>query len=337
MRQAGRYLPEFRDTRATAEFFTVCRTPELACRLTLQPIRRYGDLLDAAIIFSDILVVPQALGMECQMLPGTGPHFPAPIRAPQDIDRLRHSVDVYSELGYVFDAIAMTRKELDGACPLFGFAGAPWTVMAYMIEGGGSRTLAKSKAFLYRHPESSHRLLKLITDLTIDYLVGQIKAGAQILQVFDSNAGELSPHVFNRFSLPYLRQISTSVKSKLASLQLPTVPMVVFAKGAHFAIKELSDSNYDVVSLDWTMNPSNVRAVTKDKVALQGNADPTLLYADKDTIEKEVRRMLADFGTQGYIANLGHGMLPDHDPEHLKWYLEAIRDISREMIATASK
>ncbi|TPX33235.1 uroporphyrinogen decarboxylase [Synchytrium microbalum] len=333
MRQAGRYLPEFRETRATTEFFTVCQTPALATRVTLQPIERFGDLLDAAIIFSDILVIPQALGMECQMLPGVGPHFPAPIRQVSDLEKLNKNVDVNKELGYVFEALTMTRHELKGQCPLFGFAGAPWTCMAYMIEGGGSKNLAKAKGFLYNHPDESHQLLQLITDVTINYLVGQIKAGAQIVQVFDSNAGELSPHVFKKFSLPYLRQISKDVKAKLTAMSIKPVPMIVFAKGAHFALEELTESHYDVVSLDWTLDPSKVRKVTTDKVTLQGNADPILLFADRDTIRAEVKLMLEAFGTQRYIANLGHGMLPDHSPEHLKWYLEAIRDISLEMNA----
>ncbi|KAJ3004117.1 hypothetical protein HKX48_001414 [Thoreauomyces humboldtii] len=333
MRQAGRYLPEFRAERVKHDFFTICRTPELACLVTLQPIDRFAGLLDASIIFSDILVVPQALGLEVQMVPGKGPHFPEPLVDPSHLARLKKDVDVDAELGYVFDAITLTRTRLDGRCPLFGFVGAPWTLMAYMIEGGGSKTLSKAKTWLGRYPEESNELLQRVTDVVVDFLVGQAKAGAQLLQVFDSWAGELSPVQFRQFSLPYIRQIPVRVRAKLAALSrdLATLPLVIFARGAHYALEDLTDVGYDVISLDWTMDPKGSRSRVGNNVSLQGNADPSLLYAPKETIRKEVETMLEAFGTsQRYIANLGHGMHPDHDPEHLRAYLEAIRDVSTE-------
>ncbi|KAJ3290329.1 Uroporphyrinogen decarboxylase in heme biosynthesis [Borealophlyctis nickersoniae] len=330
MRQAGRYLPEFREVRAQHDFFTVCRTPSLACLVTLQPIDRY-PLLDASIIFSDILVVPQALGLEVQMLPEKGPHFPAPLVTPADMSRLKTEVNVDVELGYVFDAITLTRQGLDGRVPLFGFVGAPWTLMAYMIEGGGSKTLSKAKTWLWKWPQESKALLQRITDVIVDFLVGQVKAGAQLLQVFDSWAGELPPHLFEEFSLPYLMQIPVRVRAALKVLDptgnLAKIPMVVFARNAHNALEVLSSPplNYDIVSLDWTLDPKEARKRTGGRVVLQGNADPTVLYGSKEVIEKEVEKMLKGIGCkEKYIANLGHGMNPDHDPEHLGWYLQAI-------------
>lgn len=322
MRQAGRYLPEYRALRSEDEFFTVCRTPELAAEVTLQPIRRYP--LDAAIIFSDILVVPQALGLEVQMVRGKGPHFPAPLERPSDLDRLR-TPDVASDLGYVFDAITLTRQQLAGRVPLIGFCGAPWTLMAYMIEGGGSKTFSTSKSWLYRHPEASHALLQRITDVLVDYLVGQIDAGAQAVQVFDSWAGLLAPGVFEAFALPYLRDLTRRVRESR-----PDIPQIVFAKGAHFASAMLAEAGYDVLGLDWTMDPRQVRREVGERITLQGNLDPVVLYADPEVIRQEVHRMLETFGEGPHIANLGHGMHPDHDPEHARAFIEAVQAISAE-------
>jgi uroporphyrinogen decarboxylase len=328
MRQAGRYLPEFREMRAEHDFFKVCRTPELAARVTLQPIERYGELLDASIIFCDILVIPQAVGMTVEMVPGKGPHFPEPLRVPQDLNRLKHNVNIEQELGYALDAITLTRKQLAGRVPLFGFCGAPWTLMAYMIEGGGSKTFSKAKRWLYHYPDASATLLQLLTDVAVDFLVAQVNAGAQILQVFDSWAGELSPEDFNQFSLPYLRQIAKRVRSALGDR---AVPMVVFAKGAHYALNELARSNYDVVSLDWTITPQEARRAMQGapRVTLQGNLDPSVLYAPEHIIRARTTQMIQAFGTGGgHIANLGHGMMPDHDPEALRIFLETVRNAS---------
>jgi uroporphyrinogen decarboxylase len=237
MRQAGRYLPEFREVRAEADFFRVCRTPDLAAEVTLQPLRRFP--LDAAIIFSDILVVPQAMGLEVVMVPGKGPHFPEPLDTTDDLARVagvgREAPDVQQQLGYVYEAISLTRRLLDGRVPLIGFAGAPWTLVAYMIEGGGSKQFAKSKSWLYAHPDEAHRLLEATTDVVIEHLDAQAAAGAQALQVFDSWAGELGPHQFAEFALPYLTRIATALRERQ-----PGVPLIVFARGAHYALDALA-------------------------------------------------------------------------------------------------
>nr|CAG8523311.1 5203_t:CDS:10 [Entrophospora candida] len=329
MRQAGRYLPEFRSMREKYDFFTICRTPELATEVTLQPINRYDGLLDAAIIFSDILVIPQALGLVVEMLPGKGPNFPDPLVLPEDIDtKLKDVIDVKRELGYVFDAITMTRKELNGRVPLLGFIGAPWTLMAYMIEGGGSNTLSKAKTWLFKYPNESKRLLQKITDVAIDFLIGQIKAGAQMVQIFESWGGELSPNDFNSFSLPYLTQISNKVKSQLKTEGLVPVPMIIFCKGSWYALESLSEIGYDVISLDWTIDPIYAKEITKGKVTLQGNMDPNVLYGDVEAIKSTVEKMLKKFGTNHkYIVNLGHGILPTVDPESTKIFLETVHKL----------
>ncbi len=318
MRQAGRYLPEFQAIRAEHDFFTVCRTPELACEVTLQPLRRFP--LDASIIFSDILVVPQALGLEVQMVKGRGPHFPDPLAGPADLDRL-NTPDVQRELGYVYQAVSLTRRVLGGRCPLIGFAGAPWTLAAYMIEGGGSKTFSKSKAWLWAHPEASHELLQAVTDAVVDHLAAQAEAGAQALQVFDSWAGLLSPVQFTTFALPYLTQVADRLKALH-----PDTPLIVFARGAHYALDALAASAYDVVGLDWTILPAAARAIAGDRAALQGNLDPAALYGSPAAIRAAVREMLDGFGTEGTIANLGHGMHPDHDPDHLAAFVEAVQE-----------
>lgn len=329
MRQAGRYLPEFRETRASQDFFTACRTPSICCELTLQPLRRFP--LDAAIIFSDILVIPQALGMEVTMVPGKGPTFPDPLTEPVDLAKLQENVDVTQELAYVFQAITMTRYELKGKVPLIGFSGAPWTLMAYMIEGGGSNTMAKAKRWLYQYPEASHTLLKILTNVIVDYLVGQVSSGAQALQVFESHAGHLGSEQFTEFSLKYLREIAHRVKEKLKALGLDQVPMIVFAKDAHYALEDISQSGYEVVGLDWTIQPKVARERTGNKVTLQGNMDPCALYAREDKINETVKKMIEEFGPQRYIANLGHGMYPDMDPEHVATFVNAVHAHSRQI------
>jgi len=331
MRQAGRYLPEFQEVRKKHEFFEVCRTPELATEVTLQPIRRYTGLLDAAIIFCDILVVPQAMGMEVLMNPG--PSFPDPLRVPTDVAKLRETVDVQKELGYVFDAITMTRKGLKGEVPLIGFCGAPWTLFMYMIEGGGSKTLQLSKTWLFKYPEESKKLLLRIADVCIDFLVGQVKAGAQLLQIFDSSASELSPHDFHEFSFPSLVHISTSVKRKLAEAHIPAVPMTLFAKGANQSLSLLSNkAGYDVLGLDWCIDPSTARLLVGENVALQGNLDPNVLYGGRDAIDREVKRMCIAFrqgkAPKAWIANLGHGITPGVDPEDLRFFFECVHKYS---------
>lgn len=330
MRQAGRYLPEFQAVREKHDFFTICQTPELACEITLQPTRRFD--LDAAIIFSDILVVPQALGMEVLMKAGVGPTFTSPLNSPDDLKVLSQSTEAVPRLQYVFDAITLTRHKLEGRMPLIGFTGAPWTLMSYMIEGGGSKTQSKAKKWLYTHKEASHKLLQLITDVNVDYLVGQVKAGAQLLQVFESHAEFLGPQLFEEYCLPYLSQTNERVKSKLKADGYETVPMTVFAKGGHYALESLSKSGYDVVGLDWTIKPQEARKVVQSsKVSLQGNLDPCALYADPCDLDKLVQNMVQDFGTtKRWIANLGHGIYPDMNPDHLKVFVDSVHKYTQK-------
>jgi len=332
MRQAGRYLPEFHEVRAKHDFFEVCRTPELACELTMQPLRRYEGLLDASIIFSDILVIPQALGMAVEMQPGKGPVFLAPLTCPDDMEKLGSVEKALPELQYVFDAINLTRKTINGQVPLFGFTGAPWTLMAYMIEGGGSKTHSKSKKWLYDHPEASHKLLQLITDVAVDYLVEQVKAGAQMLQVFESNAEHLGPELFAKFCAPYLTQICDRVKAKLQKEDgVEPVPLTVFAKGGGVhGLKAMAASNYDVIGIDWTMEPEEARKIVGDGKVLQGNLDPCALYAPPQEIDRLTEKMANEFqfkvkGKKGWIVNLGHGIYPDIDPERLKAFLTSVK------------
>ena len=345
MRQAGRYLPEYMELRVMADFFSVCQDPELACRVTLQPLERFTTL-DALIIFSDILVIPQAMGMEVQMVKGKGPVFPEPLRLASDLDKLNLTPDVNTSLGYVFDAINNVRQKCGGKVPVIGFCGAPWTLMAYMVEGGGTKTFHNSKPFLYNHPEESHRLLSAIAELCIIYLVGQVRAGAQMLQVFDSWGGQLGPKLFNEFSLPYLRRIAAGVKDALhADPALPNpleVPLTVFAKGAHWALADLARSDYDVIQLDWTMNPGHAREVMAKvhaeremgdgvrrrqvPTSLQGNLDPAAMYAEEIILRENVQTMVKEFcpsgEVEGYICNLGWGMQPFMKPEAARVFIE---------------
>lgn len=323
MRQAGRYLPEFKEVRAGNDFFQVCRTPELACELTLQPIRRYP--LDAAIIFSDILVVPQCMGLQVEMKTGKGPVFPFPLLDPTEIDTRLVEANVARDLDYVFQAITLTRKKLEGKVPLIGFSGAPWTLMAYMVEGEGSKTFSKAKAWLYKYPAHSHRLLQKIADVVVEYLLGQVAAGAQLLQVFDSWAGELSPQIFHEFCLPYLAQIAERVKAT------SDVPMIVFAKGANHAIEELSKLKYDVLGIDYTVDIAQARVSAGGRVVLQGNLDPCALFATEEQIRGHVEMMLQRGGTQNYIANLGHGLMPEHNPDNVGFFIKAVQEISLRM------
>lgn len=309
---AGRYLPEYHKAKGDLDFFACCRDPEVASTLTLQPIDRYEGLIDAAIIFSDILVIPQAMGMTVEMLKEKGPHFPDPLKTPADAqfkELMRREVDVAQELDYVFQAITLTRQKLKGRVPLFGFCGAPWTLLCYMVEGGGSKLFMASKTWIYKYSLESQALLLKIAQLCVEYLALQVKAGAQIIQVFDSWAAELSPSTFNRFSLPYLRYISKNLPQRLRELDLDQVPMVVFAKGAWYALEELCNSGYQIVGLDWLQDPADAVAVAKGRVVLQGNADPGVLYGGREAITAVVKEMVNGFGggKQGWIANLGHG------------------------------
>jgi uroporphyrinogen decarboxylase len=313
MRQAGRILPEYRVVREKCGGFKqLVETPELASEVSIQPVDILG--VDAAIIFSDILVIPEAMGLPYQMVESKGPWFEKTIESGADIDKLR--IAEASDIQYTTDAIALTKKELAGRVPIIGFAGAPWTILSYMVEGKGSKTFSKAKKFLYTQPALAHKLLEKITLSTINYLKGQIAAGANIVQVFDSWAGVLSPEQYTEFSARYINQISEAIKE---------VPVIVFAKGAYFARKEFSLSSCSVIGLDWNMNIEESRAIIGKNKTLQGNMDPCLLYADQDTIKAETIKMLKAFGPDRHIANLGHGLYPDTDKEKVKFLIDTVK------------
>ncbi len=315
MRQAGRILAEYRAVREKAgSFIALATTPELAAEVTIQPVDILG--VDAAIIFSDILVIPEAMGLPYEMVEKRGPWFPNAVQTEADVHKLRIA-DAEADLGYVLEAIRITKRELNNRVPLIGFAGAPWTIFAYMIEGSGSKTFSKAKRMLYTNPELSHTLLQKITDSTIHYLHGQIGAGADLVQIFDSWAGILSPEQYRTFSLPYLRQICDAIQQ---------VPKTVFAKDAWFARAEIAQLNCDTIGLDWTMDPVESRKLVGPNKTLQGNLDPCVLYADYKTIEKEAHQMLQAFGPTRHIANLGHGVYPDTDPDKVRCYIEAVKN-----------
>ncbi|MDX2191787.1 MAG: uroporphyrinogen decarboxylase [Gemmatimonadales bacterium] len=316
MRQAGRYLPEYRAVRATADFLTMCRTPELACTVTLQPVDLIG--VDAAIIFSDILVIPEAMGLQLSIDEGVGPRIHDPIRRPADLARLR-PVDPHAELRYVLDALRLTRERLAGRVPLIGFAGAPWTLASYMIEGGGSKGFTTAKRFLFEQPAAAHDLLQRIATAVGDFLVAQVKAGAQAVQLFESWAGHLSPRDFRTFALPYLRQAIERVR--------PTgVPVIAFAPGAPGMLEELAVTGADVVGIDWHVEAAEARRrLAEYRVAMQGNFDPTWLYLPPEEIRVRATAMCDAFGGRGHIANLGHGILPDVPPAHAKAFVDAVR------------
>ncbi|XP_018361310.1 PREDICTED: uroporphyrinogen decarboxylase isoform X2 [Trachymyrmex cornetzi] len=323
MRQAGRYLPEFQEVRAQHDFFAVCQTPELACQVTLQPIERFD--LDASIIFSDILVIPQAMDLKVEMVPGVGPVLPQPLAGPNDLSRLKQP-NVNEALKYVGDAITLTRHKLNGKVPLIGFTGAPWTLMGYMIQGGGSSTMAKARSWLYKYPEDTHKLLQMITDVIVDYLVMQVKAGAQLLQVFESNGDYLDDALFTNYSFKYLKQISERVRKQLKEANIPEVPMIAFPKGATMnSLKILAmDQSYEVIGLDWTVDPIEVRKQLGANVTLQGNMDPCAMYSSQDEIVDRAQKMVSNFGKTRYIANLGHGILPDTPISSMEAFIKGV-------------
>lgn len=320
MRQAGRYLPDYIKLKEKYSFFERCQRPELASEITLQPVEQVG--VDAAIIFSDILVVPQAMGMEVQMIEGKGPLLPDPIKQNGDLSKLRVP-QVEESLGYVFDALRMTKERLAGRVPLIGFAGAPWTLLCYMVQGKGSKTFDEAKAFCFTQPETAHRLLQLITDTTIAYLKGQAKAGADVVQLFDSWGGLLSPADFEEFSLKYMRQIIAAVKDE--------VPVILFAKGAWFALEEMSTTGASALGIDWCVTAKRARQLAGNSITLQGNFDPARLLSPVPEIRRAVRRMIGEFGSQGYIANLGHGILPNVPVDHARAFVDSVKEYSEQL------
>jgi len=321
MRQAGRYLPDYRALKERYSFFERCQNPELAAEITIQPVEQVG--VDAAIIFSDILVVPQAMGMEVQMVEAKGPLLPDPIQTMADLDRLILP-DVEEKLGYVFDALRLTKKTLAGRVPLIGFAGAPWTLLCYMVQGKGSKTFDEAKAFCYTQPETAHRLLQMITDTTIAYLRGQAAAGADVVQIFDSWGGLLGPEDFEHLSLRYIRQIVAALKGQVLT--------IVFAKGAWHSLEEMAATGANGLGIDWCIRPQMARQLAGPRVALQGNFDPAKLLSPIPVIENEVRAMLDAFAGGPHIANLGHGILPNVPVEHAIAFVETVKNYHYEPV-----
>lgn len=316
MRQAGRILPEYRATRSKAKnFIEFVKNPELAAEVTIQPVDILG--VDAAIIFSDILVIPEAMGLPYQMIEAKGPNFEKTIQNENDIKQLH--IAEGGDLNYVLEAIKLAKQGLSSRVPLIGFAGAPWTIMAYMVEGSGSKTFSKAKKFLYQEPQLAHQLLSKITDSTINYLKAQVEAGANMIQLFDSWAGVLGAEQYREFALNYIAKITDALS--------PLVPVTVFAKDAHFALADMAQLNCNTIGLDWTINPHEARIIIGSKKTLQGNADPCMLYADEKTIEAEAKKMVNAFGKQRYIANLGHGLYPDTDKNKVKFFVDCIKSL----------
>ena len=314
MRQAGRILKEYRDIRGKLSGFKeLVETPELAAEVTIQPVDLLG--VDAAIIFSDILVVPDAMGLTYEMIEKKGPWFENTIQTMADVDRMIVP-DPYDNLAYTLDAIKITKRELKGRVPIIGFAGAPWTIFSYMIEGSGSKTFAKAKKMLYTNPKLSHKLLQKITDTTIGYLKAQVLSGADMVQVFDSWAGILSKEQYKEFALPYISQICDAITN---------VPVTVFAKGAYFIREELSNINCRTIGLDWNMDPIESRSIIGSNKTLQGNLDPCVLYSNFSNIEKQTNKMLKQFEGGSHIANLGHGVYPDVHPDAVRCFIETVK------------
>ena len=318
MRQAGRYLPEYRAVRERADFLTMVHTPELAVEVTLQPVDLIG--VDAAIIFSDILVIPQAMGMALSVEDGIGPRFHEPLRAPADFERLRDP-SPEEQLGYVLDALHLARRELAGRVPLIGFAGAPWTLMSYMVEGQGSKSFTHAKRLLVQEPARAHALLERLAGAVGQFLAAQVRAGAQAVQLFDSWAGTLGPRDFREFALPYLAEAARIARGAGA-------PVIAFAPGAGWALEEIAAATgADVVGVDWQTDAADARRRLAGRpVALQGNLDPCWLYAAPETIRTRTHEMLAAFGGRGHIANLGHGINPDVPVANARAFVDAVKE-----------
>jgi len=318
MRQAGRYLPAYREVRRRADFLTLLTTPELAAEVTLQPVDALG--VDAAIVFSDILVMPRAMGMTLTIEEGTGPRLSEPVRTAADLDRLADP-DPEPALGYVLEALRLARRELRGRVPLIGFAGGPWTLASYMVEGGGSRSFATAKRWLAEQPKLAHALLGRLAPAVGRFLAAQVAAGAQVLQVFESSAFALAPDDFRAFALPYLVEAVCVARGAGA-------PVIVFAPGAGWALEEIARATEaDVIGIDWQTDPAEAkRRLAAHTVALQGNLDPSWLHAPPEVIRRRTRGMLAMFGPRGYIANLGHGILPDTPVEHARIFVETVKE-----------
>ncbi|MDB9806136.1 uroporphyrinogen decarboxylase [Crocinitomicaceae bacterium] len=316
MRQAGRILPEYRAVRASLSGFKeLVETPARAAEVTVQPVDLLG--VDAAIIFSDILVVPEAMGLTYEMVEAKGPYFEKTIKSEEDLKYVEFDFDVEDRLEYVLEAIKLTNQELDGRVPLIGFAGAPWTIFCYMIEGQGSKTFSESRKMLYQNPTLAHELLTRITNVTIQYLKAQVKAGAHMLQVFDSWAGILGIEQYAEFGLKYLDKISNALNE---------VPLTIFSKGAVMSLPEVTKLNCNTIGLDWNMDVAQVRKLVGETRTLQGNLDPCALYGSHSEIEAATNKMLDSFTSKRHIVNLGHGVYPDIDPNKVKTFINTVKN-----------
>ena len=315
MRQAGRYLPDFMTLKAKYDFFTRCQTPELATKITIMPIDQIGP--DAAILFSDILVVLQAMQIPVEMKDGIGPWIPDPIRSTEDV--VQSIVpDIHEHLGYVLDAVKMTKQALNERVPLIGFAGSPWTLLCYAVQGQGSKNFDIAKGFCFSQPDAAHSLLQKITDTTIAYLKEKVKAGVDAVQIFDSWGGLLSPEDYQIFSWPYIQQIVTALKNE--------APVIVFGKGCWFALNEMGRSGASALGVDWTCSARNARYLSGGQITLQGNFDPSRLLSPIPKIKKDVHDMISEFGKDKYIVNLGHGILPNIPVDHAKAFVDAVKE-----------
>ena len=325
MRQAGRYLPEYRATRSKAgSFMNLCRNPELACEVTIQPLDRYP--LDAAILFSDILTVPDAMGLGLYFTSGEGPGFKRPVQDEAAVNALGLP-DMEEDLGYVLEAVRTIRRELDGRVPLIGFSGSPWTLATYMVEGGGTKNFSKVKGMMFDRPELMHRLLSKVADAVTAYLNAQIDAGAQAVMIFDTWGGALTPQAYEAFSLAYMEQI---IKGLVREAEGRRVPVILFTKGGGFWLEKMAETGCDALGIDWTLDIGDARRRVGDRVALQGNLDPCTLYASPARIRAEVGRVLESYGNgSGHVFNLGHGIHPEIDPEHAGIMVDAVHELSR--------
>ncbi|MCS3904131.1 uroporphyrinogen decarboxylase [Methylohalomonas lacus] len=324
MRQAGRYLPEYRATREKAgDFLTLCKTPELACEVTLQPLERFD--LDAAILFSDILTIPDAMGLGLSLVEKQGPQFARTVRSAAEVKALP-ALDPDTDLGYVMEAIRLIKRELNGRVPLIGFAGSPWTLATYMIEGASSREYSRSKTLLYNEPRTLRHLLDKLSIATRDYLNAQIEAGVDAVMIFDSWAGVLTPQAYRDFSLVSLQNI---VDGLVRERDGQRIPVTIFSKGAAHSLGGMANSGCDALGLDWTFELGIARALVGDRVALQGNLDPAILRAESAAIREQVAKVLASFGSgTGHVFNLGHGITPDIDPDHVAAMVDAVHELS---------
>ncbi len=330
MRQAGRYLPEYKETRKQAgSFLDLCMNPELACEVTLQPLRRFD--LDAAILFSDILTIPDAMDLGLYFSEGEGPKFKHPIRSQADIDKL-FVPDPSEKLRYVTDAVTLIRQELGGQVPLIGFSGSPWTLATYMIEGGSSKDYHHSKGLMYENPKALHQILDVIAKSVVSYLNAQIEAGAQSVMIFDTWGGVLSPEAYQEFSLRYMQQIVEQLHREYDG---QTIPVTLFTKGGGQWIELIADTGCNGVGLDWTLSIDEARKRVGDKVALQGNLDPNVLYAAPETIRQHAKQLIEKFGNHtGHVFNLGHGIHQTVNPDNLKVLVDAVHEFGREIRKT---